>query len=127
LRPSKIIPLVRQAVGFGADIIKADPTDDMTKRSLSRFDRLNALRLVAPSPLRRPRHLGFQKLLDNSAHHRAQKIAISGHGSILSSVLFSLPTAYHDLFFLLNLQDTILWQLARPLGEEPSMAPFNTF
>jgi DhnA family fructose-bisphosphate aldolase class Ia len=27
--PKKIIPLVRQAVEFGADIIKADPTDDI--------------------------------------------------------------------------------------------------
>ncbi len=28
--PAKIIPLVRQAVELGADIIKADPTDDVT-------------------------------------------------------------------------------------------------
>lgn len=28
--PSKIIPLVRQAVEMGADIIKADPTDDLS-------------------------------------------------------------------------------------------------
>jgi DhnA family fructose-bisphosphate aldolase class Ia len=28
--PGKIIPLVRQAVELGADIIKADPTDDVT-------------------------------------------------------------------------------------------------
>lgn len=28
--PQKIIPLVRQAVELGADIIKADPTDDLT-------------------------------------------------------------------------------------------------
>jgi DhnA family fructose-bisphosphate aldolase class Ia len=28
--PSKIIPLVRQAVELGADIIKADPTDDLS-------------------------------------------------------------------------------------------------
>jgi class I fructose-bisphosphate aldolase len=29
--PSKIIPLVRQGVELGADIIKADPTDDVTQ------------------------------------------------------------------------------------------------
>jgi DhnA family fructose-bisphosphate aldolase class Ia len=29
--PEKIIPLVRQAVELGADIIKADPTDDVTQ------------------------------------------------------------------------------------------------
>ncbi|MDQ5978369.1 MAG: hypothetical protein QG602_1343 [Verrucomicrobiota bacterium] len=29
--PQKIIPLVRQAVELGADIIKADPTDDVTQ------------------------------------------------------------------------------------------------
>jgi len=28
--PQKIIPLVRQAVELGADIIKADPTDDVS-------------------------------------------------------------------------------------------------
>ena len=28
--PEKIIPLVRQAVELGADIIKADPTDDVS-------------------------------------------------------------------------------------------------
>lgn len=28
--PNKIVPLVRQAVEFGADIIKADPTDDVS-------------------------------------------------------------------------------------------------
>ena len=29
--PNKIIPLVRQAVELGADIIKADPTDDVSE------------------------------------------------------------------------------------------------
>jgi len=29
--PQKIIPLVRQAVELGADVIKADPTDDLTR------------------------------------------------------------------------------------------------
>jgi DhnA family fructose-bisphosphate aldolase class Ia len=28
--PSKIVPLVRQAVELGADVIKADPTDDVS-------------------------------------------------------------------------------------------------
>jgi len=28
--PDKILPLVRQAVELGADIIKADPTDDVS-------------------------------------------------------------------------------------------------
>jgi DhnA family fructose-bisphosphate aldolase class Ia len=42
--PKKIVPLVRQAVELGADVIKADPTDDLA-------DYADVLRVAAPRPL----------------------------------------------------------------------------
>jgi DhnA family fructose-bisphosphate aldolase class Ia len=42
--PDKIVPLVRQAVELGADVIKADPTDD-----LAEYPRV--LEVAAPRPL----------------------------------------------------------------------------
>ena len=42
--PQKIVPLVRQAVELGADVIKADPTDDLV-------DYRRVLDVAAPRPL----------------------------------------------------------------------------
>jgi len=42
--PDKIVPLVRQAVELGADVIKADPTDDLA-------DYPRVLEASSPKPL----------------------------------------------------------------------------
>jgi DhnA family fructose-bisphosphate aldolase class Ia len=42
--PDRIVPLVRQAVELGADVIKADPTDDLA-------DYVRVLEAAAPRPL----------------------------------------------------------------------------
>ncbi len=42
--PERIVPLVRQAVELGADVIKADPTDDLA-------DEVRVLEAAAPRPL----------------------------------------------------------------------------
>jgi class I fructose-bisphosphate aldolase len=67
---AKIIPLVRQAVELGADIIKADPTDDIDDLPQGHRDRRRASPCWCAAAARRPRRRSSrapQALLEQGA------------------------------------------------------------
>lgn len=71
--PDKIIPLVRQAVELGADVIKADPTDDV-----SLYHKVVEIAGRAPVLVR-----GGGKAPDREILHRTQKLIEQGAAGIV--------------------------------------------
>jgi hypothetical protein len=87
----------RVTPSFGAVLIFA--LDEATSAALSAISGLPALPVT---PCR-----WVDDTVSAWASRMSFVISSLGHGSILSSVVFHSQLLYHDLFFLLNLQDTI--------------------